>query len=418
MKPEFDALLDLCKATGVEPPVSVRADQQQASSIIAKCIEALQPLYNATGFPDNVQDIDVYTRQLHYASVDETYGRKWLAEHRPPVPMAGCTAVWKNGWLLRNFDYFYDNVLNFVVQLDADDDKHAVVGVAGGFTDQTVGHFPGEDINMLRVLPFQMQDGKNDAGLMACYNVVPLEAGDECTITEPTIEKRDTICALMLVYHVLRTYTTAEAAAIDIPKMTAIWFPKALTDMHFGLQLLIADGTKAFVLNFGNNKVFCTEMKDLFCMSNYRYKGVTFNDDGTVYTPATRDETHDAVKTNGVQPHGQGLERSNVVASGYSALTDLAAAKTLLQSLYYSNAYDADALAPWYTEFTGGTLRVDSPTTDFAEIMTAAQEAWEARDREDPKVWHTVHSCIYTNDKLYIATQEGTTYTEIALYGT
>ena len=97
--------------------------------------------------------------------------------------------------LIRNLDWFYSRQLEMLVEVDAGKDNLKYTGVASGFTQLVQGSFPGEDINMLRVLPFQLQDGHNSAGVKACYNVVPLESGETLAEIKGT-ESVDRVYAL------------------------------------------------------------------------------------------------------------------------------------------------------------------------------------------------------------------------------
>lgn len=99
--------------------------------------------------------------------------------------------------------------------------------------------------------------------------------------------------------------------------------------------------------------------------------------------------------------------------------------------LYYSNTYTLgrwdDFNSIWWSEFSGLPLKpvgtgVITPKTDGSdwssnegehpEIYDKLYGVWERRDNpgiKDPKVWQTVHSCVYDigNKTVSIKVQEG-----------
>lgn len=417
MKPLYYALVDLCKAVGLEPPDSVRADQQQASGIIAACIAAMGQGGGLTGdgWPDNIGALNQWTKVLHYSKTNEEAARSYFDTVQPAGQPTGCTAIVKNGILLRNLDWYYSNQLEMVVEVEATEDNLKYTGVAGGFSKLTASNFPGDDIPLLRVLPFQLQDGHNSAGVKACYNVTPLEEGEGMHPTQPSISEEDRVYALMLVSYVLRKFSTAKDAFDYITQHVSVWFPEALAEMQFGLQFIIADASDTFVVTLVDGELLERSTGGIDCVTNYRQNGVTFGEGGAITTPATQSVGHTAVTDNGIQAHGQGLERYMLVQEMFDGVTTLEEAKELMQKLYFFHAYTDSYEQPWYTEFTGGDLRVDSPPEAFTDILAAAAAAWEARDRDTPVVWQTTHCSIYASGSLFLATQEGSTFTQFTL---
>ena len=138
-------------------------------------------------------------------------------------------------------------------------------------------------------------------------------------------------------------------------------------------------------------------------MTNFHLHGVEFNDDGTVYTPETQDETHNAMDTNRITAHGSGLERYNLIISSYASLNTEAGMRAMLNSLMYTKAYITSPTPSspyWYTEFVGGELNCASDVSDFAETVELAGKAYSRRSRNIPQTWQTVHSIVYDIDGL------------------
>lgn len=166
-------------------------------------------------------------------------------------------------------------------------------------------------------------------------------------------------------------------------------------------------------------------------MTNFHINGVEFNEDGSLYTPATQDEEHDAIKTNHVDPHGSGTERWNIINENYTNANTQEGMKYLMQQLFYTNAYGEqdetgewkELPLPWYSEFAGnypepiGEMTIASSKDKYDIIMPFARQLFEERNRNVPNTWQTTHSTIYDilNRKMYVCTQESDKYFEFKL---
>lgn len=106
-------------------------------------------------------------------------------------------------------------------------------------------------------------------------------------------------------------------------------------------------------------------------MTNFYIDGVKFNDDGSVYTPATQDETHNAMITNNITKYGEGLERYNIINNAIHSIEDVSDMKDLMASIFFSHAYveepDEDS---WYTELVGARgLTCASSIDEYLPVM-------------------------------------------------
>ena len=155
-----------------------------------------------------------------------------------------------------------------------------------------------------KILPFYLQDGVNEHGLFAEMNVVP--ASDVPNFPSiPAVEKRDSICALMLVRYILDNFNTVDEAVSYLQDYVEVYTTQSLVDMNYELHYMLADMTKTAVIEFidGDIKVILNNKN-----TNFHLWDVTFNADGGVYTAA------DAVDGNypsslGIDSYGSGLER-------------------------------------------------------------------------------------------------------------
>lgn len=328
-------------------------------------------------------------------------------DYRP----AACSAIRKGIFYGRNLDWYYSDEAEFVVQSNKYEGIYASIGVAGGFgklTDEYVENT--EKDKLYKMIPFQLQDGINEYGVVASYNVVPTDYGHN--VVEPAVSKELEIDAIMLVRYILDHFMTAEAAAEYIRDYCRVIFPKALHAANYELQVMIADQDATLLLNFADNETNIIDVtEDAPYITNFHRLNVELNRGGTVYTPATMTETENAFDTNHITLHGAGLERFNIIAEAYAGLGEIEDMRALLDDLRYTKMYITapDTADPaWLTEYCGGSLTVKTDPEDFKDIEEAAGQAYTDRDRDDPKTWQTVHSVIYdiSTKTMYVRVQE------------
>lgn len=298
-----------------------------------------------------------------------------------------CTSFKKGGLVGRNFDWKYDNSVEFIVR------SEGVVGVAGCIPNFDTIYMQGEwqTKEESKLIPFFLQDGVNTNGVFASVHVVKNELNDtERSI--PTEALREEMPSLMLVRYILDHFTSAREAVEYIRDYVSILSSPTLREQGYDLHWFIADKESSYVLEVIEGEVHIIE-KD--AMTNFYWYGVTPKEDGTLYSVADV-PTHRPTTESGLTLYAQGVERYNLIAKGEDDLAKLA----------FSSAYNN---VGWYSEFVGGDLTIDSASSAFAQILTQAKLEWEHRNRETAKVWHTKHSCVYDleNLSMKIITQDG-----------
>lgn len=349
----------------------------------------------------NLEKIDDYLYYIKYDDIDYSAGVDYSKRFK--MPLGGCSSVYTNGLLGRNYDWYYDNSVTFVVRTSANESRHASIGVATIASLEKDFVEDGTWDDMYAVLPSMMLDGINDAGVMCNINVVP---GGDLGFTTGTHPGKEKLCGLSLVRFVLDNAESVENA-IELLKKKDIWMPDHQKFMY-EVHLMIADGEKSIVVEFVNNEMVFIE--DAKAMTNFYLYGVEFNEDGSVYTPATQTETENAIVTNHITPYGAGLERYNILIDGIEDVIDAEDMTDLMTEIYYTKAFvetpDEDS---WYTESVGGNLNVASATEDFLPIMAIEYQMFVNRDRNKKDTWQTVHSCVFDSENLamYIRSQEG-----------
>lgn len=317
-------------------------------------------------------------------------------EKTADLTLGACSAV-RNGDLIgRNFDWFYNNEAEFVIHTPAIGNHYASIGMATGadIQERDAAKFVTDE--KYAILPFMLVDGVNSEKVFAEINVVPAE--ETPNVTVPDEEALVELNGLMLVRYILDNFATAQAAVEYIRDHATVYFPKKLHAMGYEVHVMVCDQDYSYILEFSENRNIIVE-PTIPISTNFPLHDVEFNEDGTVYTPETQDEEHDAIKTNGIHKYGSGLERWNTIVNAYDSLSTEDGMMSLMwDTLRYSSAYPTSLLPAdptWYTEFVGGELTCASPAEDFADILEQAGEAFTNRSRDTGKTWHTAHSAIY-----------------------
>lgn len=353
-----------------------------------------------------------YFYEAYYNDINYEFAKEYYEKKADPELIGACTSVRNGNFFGRNLDWVYNNQCEFVVHTPHIGDRYSSVGVAGGLSDLTEEFVSsGEYSDLYKILPFQLQDGINEKGVVANMNVVPKDKGSNVSI--PTGTQEAEISALMLIRFILDNFETAESAVEYIKEHVKVYFTKTLHDMDYEIHYMVADDTSTYVLEFVDNETVIIEVSDAPYMTNFYIDGVIFNADGTVYTPATQDATHNAFDTNKVTEHGSGLERYNYIVENYSGSNSKAGMRSLMNDLKYTKAYNtaSEVSDPfWYTEYVGANnLTVSSPVSAFTDTVNYYGGIFASRTREDAvTTWQTTHSVVYDIDekKAYIIVQE------------
>ena len=352
-----------------------------------------------------------YLYLASYNSLDYAYAKAFFDSGNVEVPTGACSSVCKGRYYGRNFDWSYDNCAEFIVHVDAHDGRYASHGIAGGVKELTESFVSsGAKSEKYRLLPFILQDGQNEFGLVCSTNVVPMDYGRNVSV--PMGEQEDSICGTMLVRYILDHFKTAQEAFEYISQHVSVWFAKSLEEQGYEQHYMLKDATGVYCLEFVENSAVLFDISSHPYLTNFYMYGLNPNSDGTVYTPYTQDEEHNAVDTNGITANGCGLERWNMIVNAYESLTDKASVETLMQSLRYTNAYtETNAADVWYTEFVGiDNLTSNTSASEYSDILSRARNKFAERSRNDLyPVWHTVHSVIYDilAHTMYVKVQEG-----------
>lgn len=362
--------------------------------------------------------LDPYKYEAWYKELDYNYA----FEHfrlKGDIVLGGCSAVRNGDYYGRKYDWTYDEHASFIVHTPRIEDRFASVGTCGVYeSNELVEDFckTGEYSNAYKILPFFMLDGINEHHVVANINVVPADKGHNTAY--PTSYVEAVLPASMVVRFIVDHFRTAREAVEYFSRHVEIQRNKRLGAMDYEVHWMIADPVNTYIMEIAEDEYQIREVSDRPYMTNFFTYDVRFNSDGTVYTPETQDDIHNAIDTNGVTRHGSGLERYNLIVQNYDSCGTLPGMRNLLDMLDYSRAYPTapnTANPAWYTEFVHDDVTCGTPASDYAATMTYAGEEYLNRKRgsKEHVTWQSVHTSIYdiANAKLRSIFQEdGTEY--------
>ena len=273
----------------------------------------------------------------------------------PPEPVSGidaisfgCSSYVRNGMLYRNLDWNYDNLASFKVICP----EFNGMSFVSGLTDSE------QPVDKLMQLPYRIVDGVNKHGIM-CSTHVLYNDWDGIWNGEIPLTSLP-----FLVLSNVRSMETLEADLAGI--LDNIYVPPAMAEMEYLIQVLVTDGTTAYVLAPSETSgvyeaINITENPKL---ANFRWAS-----DATV----TREQ---------LQRRPTGVERWNMMPCP-------------LKDLRFTKAYEQPTRL---SEFIG--LRDTTKYSTDEELLAIyedAHELYRIRTR-DGTLWQTMHSVVYAPD--------------------
>jgi len=207
--------------------------------------------------------------------------------------------------------------------------------------------------NWRNIFPIFTTDGINEKGLCANVNIVMHEEGvregyKKCTGGDdiPYMEKTSFVSLVRLILDKCATCQEAINMCDTLHVTQAFSGALAYEDNH----IMVSDAEETVILEWYNDKMeytrfpasdnFRSEQGMPAIMTNfYNYIGRQhLNDDGSIKLEEMLAE----------HPYAMGVERYEIIRSGWEQATTAEAAKALISNVYYSKYFDFNA--KWYTE--------------------------------------------------------------------
>lgn len=353
----------------------------------------------------NKTKLEDFLYEITYGNIDYAYAY----EHFKPGYAAGCSAI-RNGNLFgRNFDWLYNNQVQFVVHTPTSLDHYAVLGVSGIIPGVVKSNVDNESIiisgvDMFKLVPFYLLDGINEKGVFCTHNVVPLD-DDEAPTQEigALKQERDRVCIPMLPRFVLDKFATASAAINYLRDYTTLYFSDEMLEAGYQSHFMIGDCNNTYIVEFENGEIRTSTTHKY--ITNFQVTDVLFDKDKHIIYPPTQ---------SGINKYGSGLERWDIITDAYKLCCTHEGMRATLNAVKFSNCYQDPF---WTSEIVGkddddgNVITVDTDPANCTTSIAEVKENYASRSRTDPKVWITCHSSIYDirQRTLSITNQEGET---------
>lgn len=360
----------------------------------------------------SLENVTNYLYELEYSYLDYNYAKNYFNSKRISVNPGACSSLRSGTLVGRCLDWYYSYLSEAVIHTSKMANRYGSVGIAGGLNGLTQSFIESQVYSDLyKILPFYLQDGVNDQGLYCSMNIVPNDKGIT-TGTVPSVEKKDSICSIMLVRYILDNFASANEAIEYLSNYVSIFTPEGLYKLGYDVHFMLADtnSNTTYILEFVNNSI-SVSTSDI--MTNFFIQGVTFKEDGSVYTQADIDQGHYPV-LKGLTLYGTGLERFNLLNQLKAGVSDIDSLLEVMENVLYTNTYKTETVPFWFSEYVSPKLNINLnlPTDNTLLLRVIADKAndYEHRSREDGKTWQTTHCCVYdlSSKQVKVIVQEDT----------
>lgn len=373
----------------------------------------------------SITPIHEYAHQAVYTDIDYKGAYEFFKQMKPNTyskysykpkkpldsPIGGCSAFYALGIMGRLYDWGFNEQESIEVITPAMNGRKAVVGT--GYNREITKALveSGAYNKSFDYIPFELVDGYNEDGFAIAMLVVPNDI-NTTTGTTPSGKVEAEVSTIMLPRYLLDRCSTIEEAMNTLQTKVSVYNVMPLIMMGYEVHFFVADATGNHgVIEFINNEPIFHYAN---AATNFYIHGVNFNEDGTVYTPATQDAEHDAKNTNLITDYGSGLERYNLIINTLREAKGPEVIEQLLYDLKFTKAYDRKTTPFRYTEFVGGDYKVNTPAATYdadGGIVDRAIAEFERRDRATGTTWQTVHGGLIDLEakKSYLVFQEDIT---------
>lgn len=286
---------------------------------------------------------------LHYveynpATINPENANSYFRQN-PPTSSGACSGVFRDGKVLRHFDWIYDDSAQFIVKMRADPSRNVMfdsIGMAYAtpiLSRQTVRllFINNEYHPYFGILPYTMVDGLNSAGIYVQSNVVP---GRDFNINiNPG--KQDCCVQMMLVRFLLDRLDSISNLRNILDQFHLYSTNKV---EGYGIHLMVADSKKSCVIEFENDHYEVLTRYPI--ISNFRLN--------RGFKVQNLKEKNFSPNWETIEPHGMGVERWEVMSD---FLKDpIGDFHYLSKKIRYTNAYDNIVEYPWLTEISYGDM--------------------------------------------------------------
>lgn len=303
----------------------------------------------------------------------------------------GCSCVRNKNYFGRNFDFFFNDIPEFVVKVERKEDRLASIGIALSAKIREKGMKKHIYDKELEVVPNATMDGINECGVVCAINVVPGQDVPELTGTNPEAED---LHVVFIPRFILDNAKSADEAIELLKERNIITTPNVGNNIH----VMLADSEKTYIIEFIGNKMIVQKKLDKErVMTNY-------------YTNLKE-----------LTEHSHGVERAEILKDNYKEGSTFCGMRKLLQKVRFSNVYRFDNEKEFYSEFATQSQIKTKESPEWEELLEQVdlgkKAYWitRAENKRYPaniSTWLTVHNTTYDIDRRFLRISVQEDYTK------
>lgn len=343
----------------------------------------------------NSKEID-YNYAIQY--LKELFFYKELQQKSENKQKGVCTSI-RNGHLFaRNLDW-YENSNIYVINTHGENGKYSSIGVGIDISELFYLENTKDKEKFEKILPFFILDGVNEKGLAICLNYNPDDFGKTYGTNEN--EEGDYINLQMLPRYTLDNFASVKELINWLQTKGKVYakFNKDGTNQEY--HFFVADKNDTYAIEFANNEVKVTDLKDKPYLTNFHVYNTKFEQDGTV-------------DYKNVSNYANGIERYNICAKNYVKTSDIIGMQNVLTKCYCSNMSKESTNPIWYSEFMyiDHSLDIKTLLTNKEKYTPVIEENYrdykERMKNNQKNSFYTLYSSIYNieNKSLSIVLEE------------
>jgi len=354
-----------------------------------------------------------FTKDLNYDKANEYF------QTTDNIKIIGNSSIHNGSFFGTNTNAYYSDDVEVVVHSAAVGSSHAAVGVITSNDAITKSLIDSDKYkSYLQLMPFFINDGMNDSGVVATMGCVPVydlesyKNANNDLKTTPSGSLEKTIYGDMLIRFILDNFGSAKDAAEYITNHVSIITKKNLYNAGYCYHYMIADKTSTYILEImGDSFNFITTdsihaqpiMTDFYLslkeVKLNESKQVTLNRDGKP-------------NESGITPHGKGLERYNFGVKNYDITNTFLGMISVMKDLQYTKCYDTSGRIEnfWFSEYANGDLTNSETTESYYEDIEEAQLKYATKKRSDGANGSIISNTITVYDldakEVYVVVEE------------
>lgn len=312
-----------------------------------------------------------YLHEVKYEDYEFDKDRLTVSEYLP-----SCSVVRNGNFVGRNFDFYFDDIPEFIVHVKGNKDRYSSVGVARtplfNETDLVAGNV---NKDYFKLLPNVMMDGINEKGVVICTNVV----ANEGVVNHGTNLGKEDLGIWFVGREVLNHAASAKEGVDIILNRNIVGDFLNIENFHF----MIADSISTYIVEIIGNEVVAKEKTgDNQIMTNF------------------------LCNIDGINDHPSGLERYQILKDNYSMGSTFKGMQDLLYKARFSQSFNPNMDPLWVSDagiYTYQQISSGEAATSYKEMLEGGMYEEFTHDFEnnirssDPSLawWITVSNSTY-----------------------